>query len=215
MCAYMVQALAQITASTMRHTAQTGRLGLAMIECHRVAYRGDLLPTRPQMNSPAAHLPLRPEFDAFLFAPVGEDSSGMPLSVVSLLARLDLDPWQAAAQLAALSPEFATQRMVSILGSLPIPSLQSSDILLIARHLVAMLPHPTPSLTSPLRAFSGSAGTAVPRPHANGLFLAVYLLFVVAAQLLLTQLLPTHAGAPPEPVSGSAPSQTLPALPKK
>lgn len=160
------------------------------------------------MNSAAAHLGLRTEFDAFLFAPVGEDRSGMPLSVVSLLARLDLDPWQAAAELAALSPEFAAQKLVLMLSILPIPSLQSSNSLLIARRLVAKLPHPVPSLTSPLRALSGSAGTTVPRPHAYSLFLAICLLFIVAGQLLLTRFLPAHADSPMAMVSGSAPSQT-------
>jgi hypothetical protein len=167
------------------------------------------------MSSSPANFRPGPEFDAFLFAPVGEDRSGMPLSVVSMLARLDLDPWQTAAQLAALSPDFAAQELVSILGSLHIWSLQSCDILLIARHLVAMLPHSPPSPTSPLRALSGSAGTTVPRPHANRLFLAIYLLFIVASQLLLPRFLPTHADSPPAAVSGPAPAQMLSAPSEK
>jgi hypothetical protein len=40
------------------------------------------------------------DFDAFLFAPVGEERNGMLLSVLSALARLDVDPWQEAARLA-------------------------------------------------------------------------------------------------------------------
>jgi hypothetical protein len=34
------------------------------------------------------------EFDDFLFAPIGDDRNGMLLSVLSVLARLDFDPWQ-------------------------------------------------------------------------------------------------------------------------
>jgi hypothetical protein len=34
---------------------------------------------------------LTPEFDDFLFAPIGEDKNGMLLRVVSALARLDVD----------------------------------------------------------------------------------------------------------------------------
>jgi hypothetical protein len=41
---------------------------------------------------------LGPEFENFLFAPIGEDSNGMVLSVLSALARLDIDPWQEAAK---------------------------------------------------------------------------------------------------------------------
>ena len=169
----------------------------------------------PPMKSPAAKYRLTPEFDAFLFAAVGEDRSGMPLSVVSVLARLDLDPWQAAAELSALPPETAARKLVSILGTLSLPSLQSSDIVLIARRLVAMLPHPTASLPSPLRAVAGSAGAAAPRPHANIFFLAIYLLFMTATQVLMSQLSPPHADSPPAPVSSSAASQISPALSAK
>jgi hypothetical protein len=42
------------------------------------------------------------QFDDFLFAPIGEEENGMLLSVVSALARLDLDPWQEAASLTGL-----------------------------------------------------------------------------------------------------------------
>ena len=38
------------------------------------------------------------EFDDFLFAPIGADRIGMLLSVLSALARLDIDPWQEAAK---------------------------------------------------------------------------------------------------------------------
>jgi len=36
---------------------------------------------------------LRKDFDEFLFAPVGEDASGMPLTLLTVLARLGVDPW--------------------------------------------------------------------------------------------------------------------------
>ena len=40
------------------------------------------------------------EFNDFLFAPIGEDKNGMLVSVLSGLARSDVDPWQEAAKLA-------------------------------------------------------------------------------------------------------------------
>ena len=39
-----------------------------------------------------AYMPILPEFDAFLFASVGEEVDGVPLSVLSALSQLDLDP---------------------------------------------------------------------------------------------------------------------------
>ena len=41
--------------------------------------------------------PLRPDLDRFLFAAVGDEIDGIPLSMISALTRLGLDPWQEAA----------------------------------------------------------------------------------------------------------------------
>ena len=41
------------------------------------------------------------EFDPFLFAPIGDELDRPLLSVVSALARLDVDPWKEAASLRA------------------------------------------------------------------------------------------------------------------
>ena len=45
------------------------------------------------------------EFNDFLFAPIGEDRNGMSVSVLSGLARTDVDPWKEAASLAQLPGE--------------------------------------------------------------------------------------------------------------
>ena len=53
---------------------------------------------------------LSSEFNDFLFAPIAEDRHGMPLSVLSALARQNVDPWQEAANLASLptkKPQFS------------------------------------------------------------------------------------------------------------
>jgi hypothetical protein len=49
------------------------------------------------------------EFDNFLLAPIGDDNNGMLLSVLSALARLDVDPWEEAAVLARLPGDVATR----------------------------------------------------------------------------------------------------------
>ncbi|MGB7100358.1 MAG: hypothetical protein WBD95_16555, partial [Xanthobacteraceae bacterium] len=59
------------------------------------------------------------EFDNFLFAMIGEDRNEMPLSVLSALARLDIDPWQEAAELARVPRETATQRLALSIAALP------------------------------------------------------------------------------------------------
>jgi hypothetical protein len=80
------------------------------------------------------------EFDDFLFAAVGEDRNGMLLSVVSALARLDVDPWQEAANLAGLPGETATRRLASMIATLPDRPSAHLDPGTIAARLVALLP---------------------------------------------------------------------------
>jgi hypothetical protein len=62
---------------------------------------------------------LRSEYDEFLFAAVDEDGTEEFISVLSVLARLDLDPLQEAQTLAGLSAESATQRLYSLLSAAP------------------------------------------------------------------------------------------------
>jgi hypothetical protein len=60
------------------------------------------------------------EFDSFLFASIGEERNGMMLSVLSALARLDVDPWQEAASLRGLPAGAAIERLTLLFSSLPI-----------------------------------------------------------------------------------------------
>ena len=79
------------------------------------------------------------EFDPFLYAPVGEERNGMLLSVLSALARLDVDPWQEAATLTKMPAQGATLRLTSLLSSLPSDAaslLAPSTVL----RLIALLP---------------------------------------------------------------------------
>jgi hypothetical protein len=80
------------------------------------------------------------EFNDFLFAPVGEDRSGMPLSVLSALARQDIDPWQEAANLAGLTKAFATLRLASMIAALPDGPSAHREPETIAARLIALLP---------------------------------------------------------------------------
>jgi hypothetical protein len=77
------------------------------------------------------------EFDDFLFAPIGEDRNGMLLSVLSALARLDVDPWKEAEELAQLPRETAAQRLASLIAALPGGPLDPSAV---ATRLITLLP---------------------------------------------------------------------------
>ncbi len=70
------------------------------------------------MTRSASGSALGTQFDGFLFASVRDDPNG-PLSVLSALARLDVDPWQTAASLAQLPKMAAAQRLASLFAGLP------------------------------------------------------------------------------------------------
>ena len=65
-----------------------------------------------------AYAPMFPEFDSFLFASVGEEVDGVPLSVLSALSRLDLDPRDEAARLSHLTKETAADQLARMIAGL-------------------------------------------------------------------------------------------------
>jgi hypothetical protein len=108
---------------------------------------------------------LRPEyslghsqFNAFLFALVGEEKSGLQLTVLSALARLGLDPWEEAERLSTLSEEAATSALTARLADLPNDSWKTVDSRSIAVHLVSYLPKRSSSQGGSLEAPKSSPG---------------------------------------------------------
>jgi hypothetical protein len=55
-------------------------------------------------------------FDPFLHATVGNDRNNNPVTMLSTLARLGLEPWDAASDLAALPQEVARERLDGMLA---------------------------------------------------------------------------------------------------
>jgi hypothetical protein len=74
------------------------------------------------MALPARFSPLHSDLNDFLFASVGVEQNGMPLSVVSALTRLGADPWEEAARLAALPKALAVETLAPMIARLPIGS---------------------------------------------------------------------------------------------
>ena len=90
---------------------------------------------------------LRPEFslghspyNAFLFAAVGEEQIGVPLTVLSALTRLGFDPWQEAARLSDLPRETAARVFAVTIAMLPEGDWKASESEAIAARLVNWLP---------------------------------------------------------------------------
>jgi hypothetical protein len=90
---------------------------------------------------------LRPEFalghseyNGFLFAVVDEEELGLPLTVLSALTRLGIDPWQEAARLTDLPRELAAQALAEVIAKLPGKTFKAAGPAAIAARLVRWLP---------------------------------------------------------------------------
>jgi hypothetical protein len=83
---------------------------------------------------------LHSDLNDFLFATVGGEPNGMPLSVISALTRLGVDPWEEAARLAALPKVLAAEALAPMIARLSIGRPQRSNNVAIAQRLVGLLP---------------------------------------------------------------------------
>jgi len=81
---------------------------------------------------------LQSQYDAFLFASLG-DTDVTP-SVLSVLAREDVDPWQEAARLAELSPEQAINSLASKIWKSNSERWSPSEASILALRLIELLP---------------------------------------------------------------------------
>ena len=81
----------------------------------------------------------RPEFDDFLYAAIGAERNEMPLTVLSALSRMDVDPWEEAAELSELPKDTAAQRLASLISRLP-GERWAQDAKAIADRLIELLP---------------------------------------------------------------------------
>jgi len=129
----------------------------------------------------ASTLKLGSEFNKFLFAPLWEDDNGLNLSVVSAFARLDMDPWQEASELARLSAEKATDRMVFLIGALQNRPKSHVDSLAVAGRVVALLPDPSG------RNLSSNHSVAIDKiGNVNFIMIAVFALYILGSLLVAT-----------------------------
>lgn len=124
------------------------------------------------------------EFNDFLYALIGEEKNGTELTVISALARLDLDPWGEAARLSGLDKEAATVSLTAAIDSLTDGNWQMSDTRSIAIRLIEHLPrHLAPSAKSSV---NNNAENKAPMPQAQKWLLGAGL--ALAAVLALSHL---------------------------
>ncbi|MEO8224272.1 MAG: hypothetical protein ABI661_05660, partial [Gammaproteobacteria bacterium] len=120
------------------------------------------------------------ELEAFLYATIADESDGAPLTVLSALARQDVDPWDEAARLARLPLEAATLSLTTMIAARPPGSSVRPDAAATAARLIALLPRRVTNREAPAAA-NPVAGTGL-----NPLSIRRYvLIFAVLAALTL------------------------------
>jgi hypothetical protein len=80
------------------------------------------------------------DFSEFLYAPIGEQRNGTPISVLSALVRLERDPWPEAERLARLPKERALRDIACVIEQVPGGDWPRPQSEAIAARLVKRLP---------------------------------------------------------------------------
>ena len=78
--------------------------------------------------------------DVFLYADVGAEANGSPLTIFSVLGRLGLDPWAQAASWAALPNAGAIDGLAHSIDQMPLMPGVLADSRAIAARLIQLLP---------------------------------------------------------------------------
>ena len=126
------------------------------------------------------------KYNDFLFAPISEQANGMQISVLSALARMNVDPWEEAARLATMSAGEAEWTLVATLNKVPGRTWSLSESEGIAKRLVQRLSHATYS--------TPNVGTEAKRDGARLInYWLMWLGFLIAMSLSQPRHHPTTA----------------------
>jgi len=129
------------------------------------------------MAHSASRSSLTGKFDNFLYAPIGEDKNGLSLTVLSALARQNVDPWDEAADLCRLPGGAAMRKLTEMIAALPQGALAECEPNAVAARLIVLLPHST--------VFNLSAQNAIPGVEAVKRSTAVTIMLSIAAYMAL------------------------------
>jgi hypothetical protein len=146
---------------------------------------------------------LRKDFDDFLFTLVGKDADGTPVTLLTVLARLGIDPWEEAADLAHLSREPAMQRLASRLEAMPNRPASAADTVTLVSSLIALLhrapPRKAPLPQAPLPEATSTEAPSLQRAakQAKRVPVAIYWLMGVLLVMVVQWALSSRPAQPP------------------
>ena len=139
-------------------------------------------------------------FNAFLFATVCEGRDEMPVSVISALARLDLDPWTEAAALASMPAVGATERLSSLLAGVAEGPAAQPDRETIAARLIGLLPTPARTNVKP----GARPADVLGSPYLQSL--GIMWLIILASMAVSAAVAPAPAGGAHAPAAKTIPT---------
>ena len=125
-----------------------------------------------------------PQFEAFLYASLGEDRRGSSVTVLSMLARLGVDPWKEASELSRLPIAAARQRLEALMTrfhDIPTPVPDRSKIV---SDLLALLPRRATTTISPQASNSAKLGIL---PQGSQFYWIIAAAFFLGWILMLAQ----------------------------
>ena len=136
----------------------------------------------------------------------------MLLSVLSALARLNVDPWDEAARLARLPREVATRTLMKLIAALPNGLSEGLDADALARQLIALLPQQDAAREHSARP-APLAGITINRSAVTTclvLYLVLAVIFLGAQWLMGPPQETARPGAAASPMASTAssPAQT-------
>jgi len=140
-------------------------------------------------------------YDDFLYAGVGESSNGAPLTVLSVLARQNLDPWEAAADLNRLPHDTAARRLTSMITASSGRSWTAEQAA-IADRVIALLPRRSAAAGGQPTPNESTVQTSVDRPSPTVamMVIAIYICVMFLMQWLAAnrlQVAPAQVAASP------------------
>jgi len=149
------------------------------------------------------------EFDDFLYASIEEDTNGTLLSVLSALARLDVDPWMEASRLAQLPSDIATLELTTLIAPLCDGHPERGDPKTIVPRLIALLPRRAATDVSH-KTLHGVGGLHFPRVSFAVLYLVLLIMLLLGQNFVINYQVPPQIYKAPTgtPSTGSMQSTT-------
>ena len=147
---------------------------------------------------------LSASYNDFLFATVCDEANGMRLSMLSALARINVDPWEEATRLAAMPKAIAERTLVAILDLASGRSWNAPEAEATAARLVRLLPDPSQATT--MAAGLANGQTATGQSAKTAAQRATYWWVWIGFALMMSFMTPHHEAATTSP--GMALSET-------